>query len=219
MSSIVCLHSRLDTTPLSPRRDNSGATRVAPRDGCSGPREGLILKLASRWSPPVRFRYTRNSGRAQQRNISAATGSAMVSRGTLPAATHRNASSRRLARHGVKPVLQHFQLGLTFVKKSPNFEKISTTPCPHLGSALVTCRFSLPRNAGASAESRRWPRLLPWRGTIKPCGPISGTRRSIRGRCFLLRAIGRPGHPGIAGRGHVNGDAQVPAPPVKFGRD
>ena len=54
------------------------------------------------WSPPVRFRYTRNSGRAQQRNFEAATGSLLVSLKTHPEPNHRSVFSKRLSQGVVK---------------------------------------------------------------------------------------------------------------------
>ena len=77
------LHSRLHTTL---RTSSSGSpTRNNPQTSC---RE---------WSPPVRIRYTRNTGRAQQRNTDAATGSAVSSR-IHPDPNNRSASSSRLSR-------------------------------------------------------------------------------------------------------------------------
>jgi hypothetical protein len=60
------------------------------------------LKLATRWSPRVRFRYTRNTGRAQQRNTTAATGTSLVSLRTFPEPDYRSTFSKLLARTGVK---------------------------------------------------------------------------------------------------------------------
>jgi hypothetical protein len=60
--------------PGAPVRDN-------PQTSCRG------------WSPPVRLRYTRNSGRAQQRNINAATGSSVVSSRIHLEPNHRSAFS------------------------------------------------------------------------------------------------------------------------------
>ena len=42
ISSINCLHLRLDTTPISPRGDNSSAIRVASLDACSATRVVLL---------------------------------------------------------------------------------------------------------------------------------------------------------------------------------
>ena len=97
------LHSGHHTTPSPPRRDSSGATRVMPLVGCSGPptRDNPQTSCQG-WSLPVRLRYTRNVGRAQQRNTNAATGSSVVSLRMHPEPNHRNAFCWRLSRVPVK---------------------------------------------------------------------------------------------------------------------
>ena len=54
---------RLHTQPASPRGDNSGAYRATTIAICAGcPTQNHPQTWCRRWSPPVRFRPTRNRG-------------------------------------------------------------------------------------------------------------------------------------------------------------
>ena len=62
------LFLRLHATPGSPRRDISGTSRATPLVVCPGSSTRNDPQTwCRRWSPPVRLRYTRKTGRAQQR--------------------------------------------------------------------------------------------------------------------------------------------------------
>ena len=78
-----------------------------PLSSAPVPRFGIILKPSCRgWSLPVRFRYTRNTGRAQQRNIKATTGSSVVVLRIHPEPNHRSSFSWRLSPVLVKAYLR-----------------------------------------------------------------------------------------------------------------
>lgn len=96
------LHSRLHTPP--PPRGGSGSrdSRRARWSSASVPRVGIILKHPRGWSPPVRLRYTRNTGRAQQRSTGTATGSSVVGLRTHPEPNHQSAFSSHVSRIPVK---------------------------------------------------------------------------------------------------------------------
>lgn len=107
------------------------------------------LKLASRWSPPVRFRYTRNMGRAQQRNTTAATGSSLVSLRTFPAPNYRSAFSKHLARIAVKPDWRRIARDADADQKKPSLTassllKFDSSPRRRLGSRKRESSESTP---------------------------------------------------------------------------
>ena len=88
------LHSRLHITLGHPRRDPGDATRVTPFAACSGfPARDNPQTSHRGWSLPVRLRYTRNTGRAQQRDTSAATGSSVVGLRIHPEPNHQSTFS------------------------------------------------------------------------------------------------------------------------------
>ena len=88
------LHSRFHTTPLACRTLSSAPVpaRDNPQTSCRG------------WSLPVRLRCTRKTGRAQQQNTNAATGSSAFSSRIHPEPNRRSAFSRRLSQVAVKCV-------------------------------------------------------------------------------------------------------------------
>ena len=102
VSSIEFLHGRLQQRLKCPAGKRVVDIAAATRPGTPAIRPWTILKLASRVvaTSPLQVRPT--EGRAQRRNIIAATGSSLVSLGTRPEPNLRSAFSRRLARHHVK---------------------------------------------------------------------------------------------------------------------
>ena len=103
VSSIEFLHGRLQQRLKCPAGKRVVDIAAATRPGTSAIRPWTILKLASRVVATGPLQVHPTEGRAQQRNIIAATGSSLVSLGTRPEPNLRSAFSRLLLRHCVKP--------------------------------------------------------------------------------------------------------------------
>ena len=103
VSSIEFLHGRLQQRLTCPAGKRVVDIAAATRPGTSAIRPWTILKLASRVVATGPLQAHPTEGRAQRRNIFAATGSSLVSLGTRPEPNLRSAFSRLLLRHCVKP--------------------------------------------------------------------------------------------------------------------
>ena len=120
--------------------------------------------LCRGWSPPARLRYTRNTGRAQQRSISAATGSSVVGSRIHPEPSHRSTFSWRFSRPPVKAyqwrISDQFLANVTKVKKCARRGVIRIGPV----SVAPVGRIHLPRFFQLAGCGGRGPAYV--------CGPI-----------------------------------------------